>query len=94
MISLKRNNKLELVKAIGRRTKEKSIYKPDQTEDFKISRGKFDAFLTCPKCFYMDRVIGLAEPGTPGWTLNSATDELLKKEFGEVRKPKKHRKLP
>ena len=27
----------------------------------------------------MDRVLGLAEPGMPGWALNSATDELLKK---------------
>ena len=86
MISLKRNSKLELIKAPGRRTKDKSIYKPHQKEDFKISRGKFDAFLTCPKCFYMDRVVGLAEPSTPGWTLNSATDELLKKEFDECRR--------
>jgi len=86
MISLKRKSKLELIKAPGRRTKEKSIYKPHQKEDFKISRGKFDAFLTCPKCFYMDRVVGLAEPSTPGWTLNSATDELLKKEFDECRR--------
>jgi hypothetical protein len=33
----------------------------------------------------MDRVLGLAEPGMPGWSLNSATDELLKKEFDECR---------
>jgi hypothetical protein len=33
----------------------------------------------------MDRVLGLAEPGMPGWSLNSATDELLKKEFDVCR---------
>lgn len=85
MISLKRNSKLELVPATGRRSQSRSIYSPNQKEDFKISRGRFDNFLTCPRCFYMDRVLGLSEPGMPGWSLNSATDELLKKEFDECR---------
>ena len=81
MISLKRNSKGELVPATGRRSTDRSSYKPGQKEDFKLSRGKFSDFLSCPRCFYMDRVLGLAEPGMPGWSLNSATDELLKKEF-------------
>ena len=81
MISLKRNSRGELVPATGRRSTEKSSYKPNQVNDFKISRSKFSDFLTCPRCFYMDRVLGLDGPGTPGWALNSATDELLKKEF-------------
>lgn len=63
MISLKRNSKGELVPAPGKRSTDKSIYKPNQTEDFKLSRGKFSDFLSCPRCFYMDRVLGLAEPG-------------------------------
>jgi hypothetical protein len=49
MISLKRNSKLELVPATGRRSLSKSIYSPNQKEDFKISRGRFDNFLTCPR---------------------------------------------
>jgi len=81
MISLKRNSRGELVPATGRRSTERSSYKPNQSNEFKISRSKFSDFLTCPRCFYMDRVLGLAEPGMPGWALNSATDELLKKEF-------------
>jgi hypothetical protein len=81
MISLKRNSKGELVPAPGKRVKEKSIYSPNQKEEFKLSRGKFSDFLSCTRCFYMDRVLGLEQPKTPGWTLNSATDELLKKEF-------------
>ena len=86
MIDLKRNSKKELVPATGKRTRSSSIYKPHQTEDFKISRGKFSDFLTCPLCFYMDRVIGLDSPGTPGWTLNETTDLLLKKELVTYRK--------
>ncbi len=85
MISLKRNSKGELVPATGKRSTDRSSYKPGQKEDFKLSRGKFSDFLSCPRCFYMDRVLGLAEPGMPGWSLNSATDELLKKEFDECR---------
>lgn len=86
MVSLKRNSKLELVEAEGKRTRSSSIYSPNQSEDFKISRGKFSTFITCPKCFYLDRVKGLAEPSMPGWTLNETTDLLLKKEFDECRK--------
>ena len=88
MISLKRNSKLQLVPALGKRSRQSSIYQPNQTEPFKISRGKFNDFLTCPKCFYMDRVKGLASPGMPGWTLNETTDRLLKKEFDICRKKK------
>jgi hypothetical protein len=85
MIDLKRNSKKELVPATGKRSRVSSIYEPYQTDDFKISRGKFSDFLTCPRCFYLDRVKGLASPGMPGWTLNETTDLLLKKEFDECR---------
>jgi CRISPR/Cas system-associated exonuclease Cas4 (RecB family) len=89
MISLKRNSKLELVAASGRRTRQSSIYQCNQTVPFKISRGKFSDFLTCPRCFYLDRVKGLASPGMPGWTLNETTDLLLKKEFDSCRSEQK-----
>ena len=74
-----------MVPAKGIRARKSSIYRPNQVADFKISRGKFSDFLTCPRCFYMDRVLGLDSPGTPGWTLNETTDLLLKKEFDECR---------
>ena len=88
MISLKRNSKGELVDAKGLRSRESSIYSPNQTEDFKISRSKFTDFLLCKKCFYLDRVKGLASPGMPGWSLNETTDILLKKEFDKCREEK------
>jgi len=43
-------------------------------------------FLECPRCFYLDRKLGLAKPDMPGWPLNSAVDQLLKKEFDLLRK--------
>ncbi len=85
MISLKRNTKGEFVEAKGRRVQRKSIYEPYQTEEFRLSRGKFEDFLSCARCFYLDRVRGLTSPGTPGWALNSLTDDLLKKEFDSCR---------
>ncbi|WP_320667946.1 PD-(D/E)XK nuclease family protein [Prochlorococcus sp. MIT 1307] len=85
MIDLKRNSKKEPVKATGVRSRETSSYTPNQRTDFKISRGRFSNFLTCQRCFYLDRVKGLDAPGTPGWTLNETTDLLLKKEFDHCR---------
>jgi len=88
LISLKRNSSYELIPANGKRLKSNTIYKPGQKEDFQISRGKFIDFLSCQKCFYLDRVNGLITPSLPGWTLNETTDILLKKEFDECRKNK------
>ena len=51
MVSLKRNSKLELVEAKGIRNSSSSIYNPNQPDDFKISRSKFNDFLTSSKLF-------------------------------------------
>ena len=93
MINLKRNSKLELVEAKGIRSRASSIYKPNQLEDFKISRGKFNDFLTCQRCFYLDRVKGFQSPGMPGWSLNETTDILLKKEFDICRTEQKPHRI-
>ena len=85
MIDLKRNSKKQPIRATGLRSRASSCYSPNQKEDFKISRGRFSNFLTCKRCFYLDRVKGLEPPGTPGWTLNETTDLLLKKEFDYCR---------
>lgn len=53
---------------------------------FSISRSKIDLFLECPRCFYLDRKIGLGRPSMPGFSLNSAVDALLKNEFDLLRK--------
>ena len=68
------------MKISGKRVKKHTIYTPSQKEDFQIARGRFDDFLKCPRCFYLDRVRGLKKPGMPGWALNTLTDTLLKIE--------------
>jgi hypothetical protein len=47
----------------------------------KISRTKIELFLDCPHCFYLDQKRGIKRPSFPAFTLNSAVDYLLKKEF-------------
>mgnify|MGYP001346554932 CR=1 FL=1 len=87
MISLKRNSKTkELVKATGITTQKWRIYSPNQNKDFILSRSRFDEFMDCPRCFYLKTNKGFMSPSTPGWTLNTLTDTLLKKEFDECRK--------
>ena len=66
------------------------MYTPGQNSVFKISRSKFSDFLDCHRCFYLDRVKGLQSPSMPGWALNTAVDELLKKEFDFYRAQKNH----
>ena len=72
----------------GFRSRKNSMYQKGSNEPFTISRSKFSNFINCPRCFYLDRVKGLKEPGMPGWALNSAVDDLLKKEFDKHRKEK------
>ncbi|MBT3445811.1 hypothetical protein HN450_03120 [bacterium] len=79
MISINRSNKGVLTEATGKRVQKRSIY--DQNTPFELSRGKFSDFLSCKRCFYFDRVLGVKVPDMPGWTLNSTVDDLLKKEF-------------
>ena len=93
MIDLKRNKNKMLVPAKGKRVLSSSIYTPNQKRPFKISRGKFNDFLTCKRCFYLDRVMGFEVPSVPGWTLNETTDLLLKKEFDDCRKKQKPHRL-
>ena len=88
-MGLKRDSKGNLAEVNPLRSRKGSIYKKGTNETFKISRSKFNSFLDCKRCFYLDRVKGLKDPGMPGWSLNVAVDELLKKEFDLLRTQKK-----
>lgn len=59
----------------------RNIFNPNSSEPFKLSRSKLEFFLECPRCFYIDRRLGIGRPSGPPFTLNSAVDTLLKKEF-------------
>ena len=84
-MSLKKNSEGELVEVSPFRTRQNSIYHRGSNKSFKISRSKFSNFLSCKRCFYLDRVKGLKEPSLPGWALNLTVDDLLKKEFDYYR---------
>lgn len=60
-------------------------YDPESKQPFRISRFRMERFLECPRCFYLDRRLGLDRPGMPGWPLNAAVDHLLKNEFDLLR---------
>lgn len=63
----------------GRRTR--NIYNPKDKEPFRLSRSKLELFLNCPRCFYIDRRLGVDRPPGYPFTINSAIDRQLKKEF-------------
>ena len=61
----------------------RNLYEP--CKPFRLSRSKIDLFLKCPRCFYLDRRLGVGQPSSPPYTLNSAVDKLLKKEMDGYR---------
>jgi hypothetical protein len=70
-----------------RRTTERSMYGSAKARDpFPISRSRLERFHSCPRCFWIDRVMGYDRPGIPGFLLNTLVDTLLKREFDFHRK--------
>ena len=59
----------------------RNIFKPESKEPFRLSRSKIELFIDCPRCFYLDRRLGTGRPPGFPFSLNSAVDTLLKKEF-------------
>ena len=59
----------------------RNLYKQTDAKPFRLSRSKVDLFLECPRCFYLDRRLGIGRPPGYPFSLNSAVDALLKKEF-------------
>lgn len=69
----------------------RNIFDPTSKEPFTLSRSKIELFLNCPRCFYFDRRLGVGQPPGYPFSLNSAVDKLLKKEFDTHRaKGSKH----
>jgi len=64
----------------------RNIYLPGAKEPYNLSRSKIDSFVKCPRCFYLDRRLGVDQPPMPSFSLNDAVDVLLKKEFDILRK--------
>jgi len=58
-----------------------NIFDPNSKEPFKLSRSRIEDFIECPRCFYLDRRLGIGRPPEFPFNLNLAVDRLLKKEF-------------
>ncbi len=59
----------------------KYCFDPKSKESFRLSRSGLELFTNCPRCFYFDKRFGISQPPGYPFTLNSAVDTLLKKEF-------------
>ena len=58
-----------------------NTYKYETGKTFKLSRSWIDSFIKCQRCFYLNKVGNIKDIGMPGFSLNSAHDELMKKEL-------------
>lgn len=61
--------------------RQRNIFNPDSREPFALSRSRLENFTRCARCFYIDRRLGVDQPPGFPFSLNSAVDKLLKKEF-------------
>lgn len=61
------------------------LFDPKSDQPFALSRTKVELFMDCPRCFYLDRRLGIGRPSGPPFNLNSAVDALLKREFDDYR---------
>lgn len=59
----------------------RNLFIPSSSTPYRVSRSGIDLFLNCPRCFYLDKRLGIKRPSGPPFTLNSLVDALLKKEF-------------
>ena len=59
----------------------RNLYNPNCEKPYRLSRSRIENFMRCPRCFYIDRKLGIDVPSGPPFTLNIAVDTLLKKEF-------------
>ncbi|MBS0606513.1 MAG: PD-(D/E)XK nuclease family protein [Verrucomicrobia bacterium] len=65
--------------------KKAGLYNVNLSEPFRLSRFKVDLFCQCPRCFYLDRKLGVSKPSGAPFTLNNTVDTLLKREFDSYR---------
>lgn len=58
-----------------------NLFDPKSSKPYRLSRTRLENFLRCPRCFYLDRRLGIDQPPGYPFSLNNAVDLLLKKEF-------------
>ena len=65
--------------------KKRNLFDPASPMSFRISRSQIEAFVNCPRCFYLNNRLGVRRPSSPPFTINSLVDHLLKREFDTYR---------
>jgi len=63
----------------------RNLFDPKSTEPFPLSRSGVESWISCPRCFWLHKRLGIRPPGPPAMMLNRAVDELLKREFDAYR---------
>lgn len=63
----------------------RGLYNKKAKAPFRVSRSKIELFTECPRCFWLEAIKGIKRPDTPPFLINSAVDELLKREFDAYR---------
>lgn len=63
----------------------KTLFDPRSKDPFPLSRSGVEAWIACPRCFWLHKRMGIRPPGPPAMMLNRAVDELLKREFDQYR---------
>jgi len=43
----------------------RNLYKPGSGKPYGLSRSRLENFLNCPRCFYIDRRLGVEPPAWP-----------------------------
>ena len=56
--------------------RKRNLFDPNSAEPYKLSRSRLEVYLKCPRCFYLDRRLGIDRPSGPPFTINSAVDTL------------------
>jgi len=59
----------------------KKPYNSEDKNSYAVSRSGIENFIQCPRCFYLDKKLGVKQPPGFPFNLNSAVDHLLKQEF-------------
>ncbi len=66
-------------------SRHRGAYYDGHPAPFELSRGKIEALIRCPACFWLEKRAGVKPLDMPGFNLNTNTDTLLKRDFEQYR---------
>jgi hypothetical protein len=59
----------------------RGLFKCGSDKPFKVSRSQIEAYVECPRCFWLNHRRGIRRPSSPPFRINTLIDHVLKKEF-------------